>query len=114
MDEPLILAYEVWGNITDVLNRKPLLYYSQHKYSLALLNLRHLFEIYYLFSTTMRMEMLQALFPFFYLYSCATAGTGYLTDPVWKAQSRLIFIVFLYITFGGIKCEHILILQIQF
>lgn len=43
VDEPLFWAHQVEGNITDALNRKPLLYCPGDKYSMASLNLHQLF-----------------------------------------------------------------------
>lgn len=87
VDEPLFWAYEVWDNITDVLNRKPLLYYSQDKYSMASLNSHHLFSmlwnVYFVSDHHEKRESLlnaESSLSIFYLYSGVCNHRRWLLD----------------------------------
>lgn len=81
VDEPWFWAYEVWSNIKDALNKKPLLYHPQDRYLMALLNSHHqssmLCNVYFLQLLNAEISSILS-----FIHECVTTGSGYLTDLV--------------------------------
>ena len=90
VDEPWFWAYEVWSDMKDVLNKKPLLSYPQYKYPMALLNSHHqssvLWKVYFIRPLNAESSSISS-----FIHECVTTGSGYLTDLVQTAQWRSSF-----------------------